>query len=101
MPVETIVATELAASWKPLRKSKTSAIAMMAMTVTRTVSMGCSRTPTAAVWAYWFFRVIRSRTMAMSSAASVAASRVSMISFALMTKIGSRPESKMRTTASR
>jgi len=42
--VETTVATELAASWKPLRKSKTSATRMMPMTETRTGSMAGSAT---------------------------------------------------------
>jgi hypothetical protein len=39
VPVDTTVATEFAASWKPFRKSKTSATAMIAMTETRTGSM--------------------------------------------------------------
>src|SRR3989441_8162596 len=42
VPVDTTVATELAASWKPFRKSKTSATRMMAMTESRAWSMGGS-----------------------------------------------------------
>jgi len=39
VPVDTTVATEFAASWKPFRKSKTSATTMIAMTEIRTGSM--------------------------------------------------------------
>src|SRR5882672_2275940 len=42
VPVDTTVATELAASWKPFRKSNTSATATIAMTETRTGSMAAS-----------------------------------------------------------
>src|SRR5438093_6579239 len=42
VPVETTVATELAASWKPFRKSKTSATRMMQTTEIRTESMAGS-----------------------------------------------------------
>src|SRR5262245_13327464 len=42
VPVETTVATELAASWKPFRKSKTSATTMMPMTEIRRESMAGS-----------------------------------------------------------
>jgi len=44
VPVETTVATEFAASWKPFRKSKTSATRMIRMTETRTGSMAGSAT---------------------------------------------------------
>src|SRR5262245_20080916 len=43
VPVDTTVATELAASWKPFRKSKTSATAMIATTEIRTGSMAPPR----------------------------------------------------------
>jgi hypothetical protein len=42
--VETTVATELAASWKPFRKSKTSATRMIRTTETRRGSMAGSAT---------------------------------------------------------
>ena len=88
--VETIVAIEFAASWKPLMKSKTSATAISASTASSVGSMP----------AYPFLTITPSTRLPTSSQRSVAASRKSKISFHLITAIGSRSWSNSSTMES-
>ena len=87
--VEIEVATALAVSWKPLVKSKASAVAT---TIQRMTSEPMP---------YWFLITMPSRMFATVSAASIPSSRRSKMSFQRITSIGSMPRSNSDARASR
>ena len=89
-PVEIVVATTLAVSWKPLVKSKASAVPT---TMTRMTS---ELKP-----AQLFLMTIPSRIWAAVSVASIAFSSTAKMSFQRITTIGSIPLENSEATASR
>ena len=89
-PVEIVVATTLAVSWKPFVKSKASAVPT---TMTRMTSELKS--------AQLFLMTMPSRIWAAVSVASIAFSSTANMSFQRITTIGSIPFEKSEATASR
>ena len=107
--VEIEVATTFAVSWKPLVKSKTSAVATTMTTMT-SASMGTGRLEQAAgsagsarsrISAHEFLMTMPSRMLATRSVASMASSRRSKMSFQRITTMGSMPVSNSEAIASR